>query len=73
MRCNRYDGVKEISVKSPKLTFSSGERSEIRQLTMTQAISQDGVKASELQVLKGQLLAMLNHPPSMVKLVATYK
>ena len=31
-----YDGVKEIAVKAPKLTFSSGERSEIRQLTHTQ-------------------------------------
>ncbi len=35
-----YDGVKEISVKSPKLTFLSGERSELRQLAMTQPILQ---------------------------------
>ena len=65
--------MKEISVKAPKLTFSSGERSEIRQLTKTQAISQDGIKASELQELKAQLLAMLDHPQNMSKLVAAYK
>jgi len=35
-----YDGVKEIAVKAPKLTFSSGERSEIRQLGISLAISQ---------------------------------
>lgn len=69
----RYDGVKEISVNAPKLTFSSGERSEIRQLTKTQAISQDGITSSELQELKTQLMTMLNHPTSMAKLLATYK
>ncbi len=67
-----YDGVKEISVKSPKLTFLSGERSELRQLAMTQPILQAGIKPSEVQELKAQLLAMLDHPQSMTKLVAAY-
>ncbi len=35
-----YDGVKEISVKSPKLTFLSGDRSELRQLAMAQPLHQ---------------------------------
>lgn len=34
-----YDGVKSISVKAPKMTFSTGERSEIRSLNVTAAIS----------------------------------
>ena len=67
-----YDGVKSISVKAPKMTFSTGERSEIRQLNVNQAISKDGIKASELQELKTQLLAMLDHPANMAKLVPTY-
>ncbi len=33
---------------------------------------QEGIKASDLQELKGQLLAMLDHPQSMTRLVATY-
>ena len=36
----RYDGVKEISVKSPKLTFTSSQRSDIRLISHTSAIAQ---------------------------------
>ena len=42
-----YDGVKSISVKAPKMTFSTGERSEIRSLNVTAAIS----KVSSLLIL----------------------
>jgi phosphatidylinositol 4-kinase len=67
-----YDGVKSISVKAPKMTFSTGERSEIRKLNVTLAISKDGITASELQEMKTQLLAMLDHPVNMSKLVPSY-
>ena len=45
-----YDGVKEIAAKAPKLTFMSGERSEIRQLNVNRAISKEGVSYQDLQV-----------------------
>ena len=45
-----YDGVKEIAAKAPKLTFMSGERSEIRQLSINNAISKEGVSYQDLQV-----------------------
>ena len=46
-----YDGVKEIAAKAPKLTFMSGERSEIRQLNVNRAISKEGVSYQDLQVI----------------------
>ncbi len=35
-------------------------------------IVQEGIKASEIQELKGQLLAMLDHPQTMTRLVNSY-
>eukprot|EP00094_Tigriopus_californicus_P003842 TCALIF_03698-PA protein Name:"Similar to PI4KA Phosphatidylinositol 4-kinase alpha (Homo sapiens)" AED:0.07 eAED:0.07 QI:1/0.8/0.75/0.93/0.86/0.93/16/174/2161 len=67
-----YDGVKEIALKAPKLTFASGERSEIRQLTHTQAISKDVVKTSELQELKTHLIAVLGHDSTVQRLIQGY-
>eukprot|EP00095_Tigriopus_kingsejongensis_P007429 maker-scaffold443_size169656-snap-gene-0.12 protein:Tk07429 transcript:maker-scaffold443_size169656-snap-gene-0.12-mRNA-1 annotation:"phosphatidylinositol 4-kinase alpha isoform x1" len=67
-----YDGVKEIALKAPKLTFASGERSEIRQLTHTQAISKDGIKTSELQELKSHLITVLGHDSTVAKLIQNY-
>ena len=43
-----YDGVKEIAAKAPKLTFLSGERSEIRNLNVNNAISKEGVTYQEV-------------------------
>ena len=68
-----YDGVKEISVKSPKLTFSSGgQRSDIRLISHTSAIASDGVSLTELQHLKQQLVQQLEPPPNIVRLLNNY-
>ena len=57
----RYDGVKEIAAKAPKLTFVKGERAEIRQLNINHAISKDGVTYAELQEFKTNFLKMFDH------------
>ncbi|CAB4064610.1 PI4KA [Lepeophtheirus salmonis] len=67
-----YDGVSEIAAKAPKLTFSTGEKHEIRVMKVTQAISTEGVTYAELQEMKTQLLALLDNPPVMVNLVPKY-
>ena len=68
-----YDGVKEISVKSPKLTFNLGQRSDIRLISHTSAIAQDGVSLNELQHLKQQLVQQLEPPPNIVRLLNGYQ
>lgn len=35
-----YDGVKIIAIKSPKLTFNSSQRSDLRLISFTSAIAQ---------------------------------
>ncbi|QQP57675.1 Uncharacterized protein FKW44_002743, partial [Caligus rogercresseyi] len=67
-----YDGVSEIAAKAPKLTFSTGEKHEIRVMKVTQAISTEGVTYAELQEMKTQLLVLLDNPPVMVNLVPKY-
>ena len=34
-----YDGVKEIAIKSPKLTFNSSQRSDLRLVAFTSPIA----------------------------------
>ena len=68
-----YDGVKEISIKSPKLTFTSSQRSDIRLIGFTSAIAQDGVSLNELHHLKQQLLTQLEPPPNIVSLLSKYQ
>ncbi len=55
------DGVKEIAAKAPKLTFMSGERSEIRQLNVNHAISKEGVTDQELQEMRNTLVTLLGN------------
>ena len=64
-----YDGVKEIAVKSPKLTFATSERSDIRLLVFNSAIAQEGVSLNELHELKQQLLQQLEPPPNIVTIL----
>ena len=54
-----YDGVKEIAVKIPKLTFATSERSNIRLIAFNYAIPQEGVSLNQLHELKQQLLQQL--------------
>jgi len=68
-----YDGVKEIAVKSPKLTFNSSQRSDIRLIGFTSAIAQDGVSINELHELKSQLLTQLEPPPNIAQLLSRYQ
>ncbi|XP_023346695.1 phosphatidylinositol 4-kinase alpha [Eurytemora carolleeae] len=68
-----YDGVKEISIKSPKLTFNSAQRSDLRLISFTSAIAQDGVSLNELHELKNQLLTQLEPPPNIVTLLKQYQ
>lgn len=68
----RYDGVKEVAAKAPKMTFSSGARSEIRQLNVNQAISKEGVTQQELQEIKVQLLSTLDKYPGLTKIIQQY-
>ena len=37
---SRYDGVKEIAVKSPKLTLQNSDKSDIRLIAYNSAIAQ---------------------------------
>ena len=67
-----YDGVKEISVKSPKLTLDSSERFSVRIMSHTSAIAQDGVSHNELQNLKQQLLTQLEPPANIMNLLTKY-
>ena len=66
-----YDGVKEISVKSPKLTFNSSQRSDIRLMSHT-AIAQEGVSLTQLAEMKQQLIAQLEPPPNISNLLNKY-
>jgi len=68
-----YDGVKEISVKSPKLTFNSSQRSDIRLISFTSAIAQEGVSLNELHELKQQLLTQLEPPPNIANHLGKYQ
>jgi len=68
-----YDGVKEISVKSPKLTFTSSQRSDIRLISFTSAIAQEGVSLNELHELKQQLLTQLEPPPNIANHLGKYQ
>merc|ERR1719347_2082557 len=68
-----YDGVKEIAVKSPKLTFATSERSDIRLLVFNSAIAQEGVSLNELHELKQQLLQQLEPPPNIVTIFNKYQ
>ena len=68
-----YDGVKEIAVKSPKLTFATSERSDIRLLVFNSAIAQEGVSLNELHELKQQLLQQLEPPPNIVTILNKYQ
>jgi len=68
-----YDGVKEISIKSPKLTFTSSQRSDIRLLSSTSAIAQEGVSLNELHELKQQLLTQLEPPPNIANHLSKYQ
>ena len=54
-----YDGVKEIAGKSPKLTFATSERSDIRLIAFNSAIAQEGVSLTELHELQQQLMQQL--------------
>lgn len=67
-----YDGVKEIAAKAPKLTFMSGERSEIRQLNVNHAISKEGVTYQELQEMKNTLVTLLENNAAIYALVQKY-
>lgn len=67
-----YDGVKEIAAKAPKLTFMSGERSEIRQLNVNHAISKEGVTDQELQEYKNTLVTLLENNATCYALVQKY-
>ena len=67
-----YDGVKEISVKSPKLTFNTSQRSDIRLISHTSAIAQDGVSLNELHELKNQLVTQLEPPANIINLLNKY-
>ena len=64
-----YDGVKEIAVKSPKLTFATSERSDIRLIAFNSAIAQEGVSLNELHELKQQL----EPPPNIVSILNQYQ
>ena len=67
-----YDGVKEISVKSPKLTFNTSQRSDIRLISHTSAIAQEGVSLNELHELKNQLVTQLEPPANIINLLNKY-
>ena len=65
-----YDGVKEIAIKSPKLTFNSSQRSDLRLVAFTSPIAKDGVSLNELTDMKSQLLTQLEATPAVqVKIV----
>lgn len=68
----RYDGVKEIAAKAPKLTFNTGEKAEIRSLNVNQAISKEGVAPQELGKMKSEFLSMLDNHPVLAKLIHQY-
>ena len=67
-----YDGVKEVAAKAPKMTFVTGERSEIRSLNVNQAIAKEGVTQQELQEMKIQFLTALDNNQEVAKLIQTY-
>ena len=67
-----YDGVKEIAAKAPKLTFMSGERSEIRLMTQQHAISKESVNYQELQEMKNKLMTLLDSNANIYNLVQKY-
>ena len=67
-----YDGVREVAAKAPTLTFSTGERSEIRALERTMAISNDGITYQELQDHKNEFISTLDNNPHIAKNVGTY-
>ncbi|GAB6030041.1 hypothetical protein CHUAL_005725 [Chamberlinius hualienensis] len=61
-----YEGVQEISAKSPRLTKLSSLRSELQ---YNSALRNDSVSVTELQELKSQILSLLGHPPEITPLV----
>ena len=67
-----YDGVREVAAKAPTLTFSTGERSEIRALERTMAINNDGISYQEIQEHKNEFIATLDNNPHLAKNVNTY-
>ena len=65
-----YDGVREVAAKAPKLTFSTGERSEIRALERFNIWE---VTYQELQDHKNEFIQTLDkHGPNLTKYVNTY-
>ncbi|XP_045467840.1 phosphatidylinositol 4-kinase alpha [Harmonia axyridis] len=64
-----YDGVKEISVKSPALISPTSSRSEMRELQYTSAVRNDSVSITELQELRNQILDLLKHPTDVTAIV----
>ena len=67
-----YDGVREVAAKAPTLTFSTGERSEIRALERSMAISNDGITYQELQEHKNEFVSTLDNNPNLARNVNSY-
>ncbi|XP_076762003.1 phosphatidylinositol 4-kinase III alpha isoform X5 [Xylocopa sonorina] len=53
-----YEGVKEVSVKSPYLISQTSARLEMRELQYTSAVRNDSVSLNELQELRTQILKL---------------
>ncbi|CAD6207905.1 GSCOCG00003162001-RA-CDS [Cotesia congregata] len=53
-----YEGVKEISIKSPYLIAKTNAKLEMRELQYTSAVRNESVSISELQDLRNQILRM---------------
>ncbi|XP_034943088.1 phosphatidylinositol 4-kinase alpha [Chelonus insularis] len=53
-----YEGVKEISIKSPFLISQTNAKLEMRELQYTSAVRNESVSISELQELRNQILRM---------------
>ena len=68
-----YDGVREVAAKAPTLTFSTGERSEIRALERSMAISNEGITYQEQQDHKNEFVAALDNNPNLARNVNSYQ